>query len=355
MEIVDVDLWTEQANFTSLAPYLSRAWRAYLQLDGDTNVTVGGQRRGLPGSMFWKPGPAIAELAEAEDAKGALKSYLDRHRIVAAILNSGAAFGVNSLANPRLANEVARAANDWLRAEWLDADTRYTGSIVVSARDIPAAAAEIHRLGEDPRFVQVQIAFPPARLGERRFDPLYEAAAVHGLPVQLLAGGAYAGTNRGVTGIGHPASELEYAIETRQGCQPQLISIISAGVFDRHADLRFVVSGFGVAWLPAFLWSADVAFAKYTARSAHKAPSEQLRAHIRVTTARAELPTPAAQLGELLSLAHGDEVLVYASGEERSDQTAPSDIAVGLSQSWLDPVFRGNALSTFRLPATATA
>jgi predicted TIM-barrel fold metal-dependent hydrolase len=342
-EVIDADLWVEQADYASLAPYLSRAWREYLNLGGVTNVAVNGERHGLPRSMFWSPGPAIAALTGQPDAPIEVAAYLDRHNIGAAVLNSGAALGVSSLANPRFAIEVARAANDWLRAEWLDRDERFRGSIVVPARDAELAAAEVRRLGDDHRFVQIQLAYPTARLGERQFDPLYEAASEHGLPVQLLAGAGYAGANRGVAGVGHPATRAEYEVDLGLACQPHVMSMLASRTLERHPSLHLVATGFGISWIPAFIWSAERALPSGGATS-------NFATHVRVTMSGASI---SERIGELLSLIpDAEEQLLYGSGDQRDEDVDPLAVADALPSAWRGGVMRGNAASVLLRPAT---
>lgn len=350
-DVIDVDLWVEQATYASLVPYMATAWREYLNLGKATNVAVNGNRSGLPRSMFWTPGPAIGALSGAEEAKASVVDYADRHKITAAILNSGAALGVSSLASPRFAMEIARASNDWLRAEWLEADARFVGSIVVSARAPSLAAAEVHRLGDDPRFVQVQFAYPTVRLGRRELDPLYEVAAAHGLPVQLLAGAGYAGANRGIAGVGHPVTKAEYEVDLRLACQPHLASLLASDVLERHPSLEVVVSGFGVAWIPAFVWSVHRAFGQERGQQA----LDLFTRRVRVTTVGAEVPRTGG-LGELLALISGSEQqLMCGSGDQRPDDPDAFAVANALPPEWREPVLRGNAARTFRFPKAARA
>src|SRR5690606_39100360 len=90
---------------------------------------------------------------------------------------------------------MTTALNDWIAAEWLAKESRFSASIVVTLEDPAEAVKEIERRAADPRFVQVLI---PARsqmpLGKSRYWPIYEAAARLKLPVCVHAGG----------GVGNP-------------------------------------------------------------------------------------------------------------------------------------------------------
>ena len=86
-----------------------------------------------------------------------------------------------ALANAILAKDVARAANEWTVADWLAADERLLGSIVVAPQDPAGAAArDPPRAAEHPRMVQVLLASPPRLLGDPFMHPIYDAAASSG-------------------------------------------------------------------------------------------------------------------------------------------------------------------------------
>ena len=52
-------------------------------------------------------------------------------------------YGHSQVRNLHLGSELMRAINRWTAAEWLDADPRWRGSIVVNIEDPEAAAEEI--------------------------------------------------------------------------------------------------------------------------------------------------------------------------------------------------------------------
>ena len=340
-DIVDADLWCRQPTAHDLVEYLPRSWQKYLQQDLE-----GGDAFGywLPGSMFPIRGGVSATSGNESIAE--LERHCEQVGIRSAIVSSGAALSVSALANPTFAAAVARAANDWMLGSQLPVGGRFVTSIVVSGRDPAAAAAEVQRLADERRVVQVQLAFPPGRLGERRFEPLFAAAAAAKLPIQLLADGAYAGANRGVVHTGYPATWSEYSVEMRFGCQPHVMSMIASGVFARHPDLRLVLSGFGVAWLPAFVWAADTG----VVGSADRLPSEIIAEHVRLTTARTEQVPQPARLAELLSLVDAGRVLLYASGPDGADDPGDNALLRTLPDASAGAVLAGTARVLYRPP-----
>ena len=98
---------------------------------------------------------------------------------------------------------------------------------------VPAlAAAEIDRVGGDPRFVQVLL---PVRslmpYGNRNHLPTFEAAVRNDLAVALHFGGA---SGNPPTSTGWPTRYIEEYVDMASVFQSQLMNLIAEGVFDRH-------------------------------------------------------------------------------------------------------------------------
>jgi predicted TIM-barrel fold metal-dependent hydrolase len=352
MDAVDGDFWGQAPTLDMLGRYLAREWREYLRLGDPTarkaaNVTF----KALPESPYWRPGGALRGAETAPDPVSDAQRYLDRHRIVRAVLNPGTATGVSGLTNATFAAEVARATNEWLISEWLPADDRFVGSIVVGARDARLAAAEIRRLAPNPRVAQIIVAYPPCLLGDRSLDPLYEAADESALPIALQATGAYAGINRGMAAVGNPTSVFEYEAGWRSMAQPHLVSMIAAGTFKRYPNLRLALCGFGAAWLPSLVWGLDmdVKAGRVELPSQKQLPSEVIADRVNLSTVRLEVPSDSEQLAAVLSTIDAGKLLFFASGYPREDDVGPEAVRRVIPAEWLDPVLHDNARRLFRL------
>src|SRR6185503_10089961 len=152
---------------------------------------------GLPGYPWSHPSSFFRQDIEHEGtlppgstAAEVVRDVLDPFDIQAAVLNGDDAIYVSLVSSPYRAAEFARAHNEWIRERWLDTDPRLRGGIVCPAQDPLAAAAEIRRVAEDPRFVHVALVGGSERpYGEPRYLPIFEAAAECGLPVAIHSGG----------------------------------------------------------------------------------------------------------------------------------------------------------------------
>ena len=214
---------------------------------------------------------------------------LDRYPVATAILNP-----IDMLRFAEEFDEYAaaltRGLNEWTRIEWLDNEPRFAASICVAFDHAQAAAAEVHRVAEDPRFVQVLMNVRTRDpLGNRRYWPLYEAAVEHDLPMAIHVGGM--GGNA-ITGTGWPSYYFEDHTGFAHAFHHQVISLVASGVFEEFPTLRFVLQEGGFTWLPAMMWRMDMAFDLLHDEMAHlpEKPSHYLRRHFWFTTQPIEEP-----------------------------------------------------------------
>jgi predicted TIM-barrel fold metal-dependent hydrolase len=214
--------------------------------------------------------------------------------------------------NPAFSAVAARAINDWIRAEWLDRDTTLRASMVVSTEDIEDAVAEVERLGDDDRFVQVLLPVRNnVRYGSRHFHPLYAAAQGHGKAIALHAWGR---PGLAMTPNGIASTFLVDYMTNIHTVQLHVLSLVTEGVFARYDKLRVVLQECGFLWLAHLAARFDKEW-----RGVHREvpwvshlPSEYIRRHMRATTAPAHLGRDPCHAAEALRMI-GASWLLYAS------------------------------------------
>src|SRR3546814_1007192 len=141
------------------------------------------------------------------------------------------------------------------------------------------AVAEIERRAGDRHFAQIFLTARTAEpLGRKRYWPSFEAAARHGIPVGIHAGGA-----NGVPLT--PGGWHSFYIEDHHGnavaMQTALASLVFEGVLERWPDLKIVAVEAGFGWVPSWTWRMDRQWARFRAEVPHVAnpPSTYLTRH----------------------------------------------------------------------------
>jgi len=130
--------------------------------------------------------------------------------------------------------------NSWLDAEWLQHDERLLGSASIAPEFVDEAIAEIERVAATGRFAQVLL---PARgfqgYGHRRYWPIWEAVAQHGLVLGLTFGGV-AGVPP--TSSGWLDNYFEDYAAAPFAYQTQILSLVMQGAFAQVPGLRVTVA-----------------------------------------------------------------------------------------------------------------
>lgn len=335
----------------ALAPYLPERWTRYLDLIGLRSVGEDMLVRMRPAtarSDAWPPGKG-----PGEDEPFARMQLLDAYGIDAAILNNTSGnwqpfIGGNQPAELGVA--LMHALNEWTQSEWLAADPRWYGAICVAFEEPDAAADEItlRREGDYAnRWVQVLLANRFEKpIGNRKYWPLWEAAAEHGLPVALHPGGR--GMNP-ITASGWPSYYYEDHVGYPQAIFNHLASLIFEGVFDRWPTLRVVMAEGGYSWAAPYAWRLDSAWRLLRDEVPHleRRPSEYLREHVWFTTQPVEEPERAewfpAMYDQLVRAGLGDH-LMFSSDYPHWDFDAPSEaIPRTLAAEVRSAILAGNA------------
>jgi predicted TIM-barrel fold metal-dependent hydrolase len=298
MRLIDCDVHCAVPSTAALAPYLDEHWREFLRI-GNLSVPPAVATT-YPG---WNP-------MVRTDGKEATLERLQAEALDQASLAILTCFyGLESFTHPYLATAMATAVNTWVQKEWLDQDERLLASAVVTPQYPEIAVAEIERVAEDPRFVQILV---PAPYGNQRYWPIWRAAAERGLPVALTFGG---GTGTPPTPVNWLGSWFEEYGTAPLNFQSHVMSLAVSGIFDLYPDLRVIVMESGWTWLPALLWRMDQEWKAFQREVPWMTgpPSTYVRKHFRFTTGPTDAPPNAAHLGHVLEQLGSDELLLYGS------------------------------------------
>jgi uncharacterized protein len=281
----------------------------------------------------------------ASDPEFVVADHLDRHGIDYAVLSQGSLLGLSGMHDVDRAAELATAINDWTIEDWLPVDERFLGSLTVATSDPVQAAAEIRRVGRNPRMVQVCATGLPCLMGNPFLHPIYEACEEVGLPFTLHQGGLTP------TPEATPSSFVELHIDMCFPALPHLVSMVTEGVFVKYPRLRLVLNEFGVAWLPFVMWRLDMEYraGRDELPWLERLPSEYVAEHVRLTTQPLEEPERRGDLVKLLELFDAEHMLMFSSDYPHWDADNPDVALKALPDAWKRRIFFDNAHETFRL------
>jgi predicted TIM-barrel fold metal-dependent hydrolase len=331
----------------ALYPYLSQRWREHVE-------TIGVRYRHPweKGSAYPKGQPQACRLDAwpngqnpGSDLSFMAKQHLDPNNVTLGILNpltSG-----QGAQDADLSAALTHATNEWQVAEWTSRDSRLKASVVVPFEDGPTSAKMIEARAGDPNFAQVLLLTRTAEpLGQRRYWPIYQAAAEAKLPVGIHAFG-YGGS--ALTSGGWPSFYIEEMVGHAQCQQAVLTSLIFEGVFERFPTLKVVLIEAGFAWAPAHAWRMDRHFAKLHKEVPHlkRLPSEYMRSNVWFTTQPIEEPEPREHLADVIEWLGWDRVL-FATDYPHWDFDDPAHaLPIRMTEAQRRRIFLENAKAVF--------
>ncbi len=352
LAVVDCDLHNAVPSVGALLPYLDDHWREYVQQSAFKG----------PADVYYPPRAPITARPGSQPTSGPAGSSLPLLRAQALDTVGGEAFGVeygvlcctyavDSIHNPDAAAAIARATNDWQVAEWLEKEPRLRASIVVPVQQPELAAREIERAArQHAGFVQVLLPVrSEAPYGNRRYLPIFEAAAANDLAVGLHFGGA---PGNAPSASGWPSYFVEEYVGMASAFQSQLLSLIVEGVFDRYPTLRVAAIEGGFTWLPSLMWRLDKEW-KGLRREVpwnRQLPSEYIRQHVRLTTQPLDAPPDRATFLEILDMMGGDDLLMFSTDYPHWHFDSPDEALLGfLPDDRRRKILSENARAFYRL------
>jgi hypothetical protein len=343
--LADGDVHPRPKDFKDLYRYMSKRWQGHAATYGV--LPKHGHQKGpaypkvMPDASrrdAWPPGGGRPGSSLAFMQEQLLDPYNYELGILNAITPAPGAFQ-----NHDFAAALSRAMNEWLVEEWTSKDDRLKGSIVVPYEDGRAAAAEIDHWAGNANFAQVLIMSRTAEpLGQRRYWPIFEAAARAKLPIGVHAFG-YGGYP--VTGGGWPSYYAEEMSGHAQCCQALVTSMVIEGVFERLPDLKMVLTESGFAWLPSLAWRLDKTWKRLKGETPHlqRLPSEVIRQHIWFTTQPMDEPERRKHLTDIMEWIGWDK-LIFATDYPHWDWDDPTwALPIRPSEANRRKLFRENA------------
>jgi predicted TIM-barrel fold metal-dependent hydrolase len=270
---------------------------------------------------------------------------LDRYHLRFGILNC--LYGAQVFHSEDMAAAFCRAANDWIRDEWLSRDPRLRASIMITAQNTELAVAEIERRADDFRFVQVlMLVSGEITLGRRQLWPIYQLAERLQLPIGVHAGSAY---RHAPTAVGWPSYYVEDYIAQSAAFENQLQSMISEGVFAKFPNLKVVAIESGLTWLSGFIWRADKTWKGVRAEVpwVTRPPSEIIRDHVRFTTQPIDAADESEAILRLIDHLKSDELFLFSTDYPHWQFDGDAALPPGISDELSRKILSENASATY--------
>jgi predicted TIM-barrel fold metal-dependent hydrolase len=270
----------------SLAPSLAeRMPRSVKDEDGRwETVLVDGQqfRRRVPRPLLDDDGKSVMGRAPGSNDKALRLLDLDAEGVWAELCYPSIGIWTSSIHDPHLLEAGSRAINDWA-IEHQRHSLRYVCTATIPLLTVDGALREIARAaGLGFHAVYFPVA-PPAGAEDWTSDiwePVWAALSEAGLVL-----GFHVGTEPHDASTFHggyfrgPGGALLNYVETTYGGQRAATKLIASGVFDRHPDLRVMVSEGGATWGPFVADRLDEAYRQHGSAvrpRLHRLPSEYL-------------------------------------------------------------------------------
>jgi predicted TIM-barrel fold metal-dependent hydrolase len=351
--VVDTDVHVHESP-GDLAPYIEMPWRKSLEHMADkakdTYLSIPGFSPGT--NQYHAQFPTGMEkgkkLRTPEQARGELKAM----DIDLAILFPDHLLKIAVLTQIDYASALARAYNAWLTDQWVSTEHGLLGNVIACPQDPEDAAREIRRYASHPSIVGVYIplAGVDPLYGNRKYDPIWDAAQETGLPVLLHAVNVvhpvYPFQTHGyTTGMARHATSHTFSIMVN------LVDMLTNGVMSRFPDMRICSTEAGIAWLPWLMYRLDKEYVSFRREVPwlDRRPSEYLK-DIWLGTQPIEEPEDMADIATLIQLCDAEDKVMFASDWPHNDFDHPSKVdQIPLSPEARRKIFATNALELFRI------
>lgn len=358
--VIDVDAHYLES-ITEMADYMDEPWRSRIK-GADANRLLpqslgdrllGGRIR--RDDVPYGKGAKSDEAAYGSMSATEIPAVMGRLGIDASIMVANRLSLMGHLSVRDLAAVLCHAYIDYMLDRVVDPARGVYAMAIVCWQDPEESAALIDRVGDHPAVVAVCFmssgANPP--LGDVRYNPIYEAAQRHNLPIVYHSDPALTL----VEGSSH-ADGLQRLIEAHSlgfliSNQIQLTSVLMQGLPERFPKLKFVFQESGLFWIPTMMYRLDEYYLKRRSEAPllKGLPSEYILDRFYFGTQPIEAPKNLKHLEAVFDMVNGRERFLFASDYPHFDYDDP--IAI-LKLPFLDReakanVLAGNATRIFNL------
>ncbi|WP_370617734.1 amidohydrolase family protein [Mumia sp. Pv 4-285] len=258
------------------------------------------------------------------------------------------------------AHEIASAYNKWQDKCWLDSENnwhqRYRGSICAAIEMPEAGAREIEEWVGHPYMSQVLIsAEMRPSWGHPKYDPIWEAATRHDIPVACHLGRGQH-NELPMSPVGFMTYNHDLMVSYSMLAANQVMSLIFDGVFDRFPTLKIVFIEHAFNWVLPLMWRMDAIYAaRGPENGLRRKPSDYVKDHIWFTTQPLDYPEDKLELTHALEWMEADKLLLFSSDYPHWTFDDPQWVAKHMPEQWRDKIMFENSIELFKLPSTVPA
>lgn len=265
--------------------------------------------------------------------------------------------------NPRMAEAICRAYNNYLLDRVTSVDENIKGMAMIPQWNPQAIVEELERIGTEEDIVAVYGWFGPFEpMGLPKFDPVYEKLVELDLPWALHGSAAFWPKYEPLGGGMRSWNEF---LGFAWPCHALMntINMILTGVFDSYPELSIVYQEAGLGWLPFVANRLDEFYqdhpedVKLTERMydegqtyLDKLPSEYLFDNFYYATQPISLPERSTHAKAMLEMCHAKDCFVFSTDWPHHTFDVPNWLARSyIDEETRESILRENAMEAFRI------
>lgn len=349
--IVDVDVHIHDTA-EAIAPFCERPWRDVLSSKQGVPPYGGATRLfpNFPGQ--WEPRRPVALDPRT------LRADLDALSIDLPVLFPEGFLGIAKQPDAPYAAAATRAYNRWLVETYLPV-RGFLGGIIACPQDPDDAAREIAKYADHPHVVCVIL--PASGLatlwGDRRYDPIYDAAQRHDLAVLYHSGGALVLPTLSFDTRQYDSWFMQHTYSHSIAMMNNLAHLMATGVPVRYPDLRMVYIEAGISWAAQAMTRLDWAWERHREDVPFLAepPSAYMRRRMWYATQPIEEPADLRDMADVFRVV-GEDNVVFASDYPHHDFDHPKKVwDIPASVAVKRAVMGDNAVRALRLSPAVVA
>lgn len=282
---------------------------------------------GTSSGSGWYLDEEMKDDANLADSREGVLNVMDDFGIEKVILLGNQVITFDQIQGEDRRQEIyANAYVDYMLDQMTDPANGIYATAPLPTNDPEAAANLIDRVGNTDGIVAgcfiTSGVEPP--LGNRRYEPIYEAAQRAGLPL-IFHGGTGGIDDFYVQGFSRRLSV--HALGFLWANTAQLTSILVQGIPEKFPDIDFVFQEAGIFWIPSLMYRLDSEYLRrpHQAPLLEKQPSAYMQ-EMYYGTQPLDQPPQQKYFEYIIEMLGGAERLMYASDYPHEDYDTPNSI-----------------------------